>query len=184
MSRCTSTFEIGGLVAAAVLALSAGAAVAQEAAAPPPAACAATDAALPPALAGWTAKRPLVSATSAAGLAAATLTLGQSAQVTLHGTREVAYAAQPAKPGGSVAHGGLLSFSVTKAATYRVGLSSGAWVDVVRDGALTTSTAHGHGPACSTLRKMVDYPLQPGSYVLQISANADPQLAVMVAEVR
>jgi hypothetical protein len=184
MSPCISASDRRALLrglAAGLLAAAPGLAVAQ----PEPAsgACQATDEGLPPELAAWRTKAEVVSATSAAGLAAATIRPGQAAHVSLHGTREVTYPAQPAKPGGSVAHGGLLRVSVDKAGTYRVALSSGAWIDMVRDGTLAVSSAHGHGPACSTIRKMVDFPLEPGAYVLQISANADPQLAVLVAPV-
>jgi hypothetical protein len=186
MSPCTSISERRarlGLVAAAVVALAPAAASAQMSeAGPAPAACAAKDAALPPALAPWTQPRAMVSATSAAGLPTVALQAGEAARVSLHGTREVSYPLQPAKPGGSVAHGGLLQVTIPAAGTYRVALSSGAWVDMVRAGQAVASIAHGHGPACSTIRKMVDYPLTPGVYVLQISANAEPEITVLVAK--
>jgi hypothetical protein len=167
---------VRALAAAAFVALVAGPAAGQPAAP----VCASSDLGLPPSLAAWTAKTDVVSATGPPGLGTAQLRVGQAVRATLHGTREVSYPVQPAKPGGSVAYGGLFGFSVERAGTYRVALSSAAWVDVVRDGQAVASIAHGHGPDCSTIRKMVDYPLQPGVYVLQISANADPQAAVMV----
>ena len=37
---------------------------------------------------------------------------------------------------------------------------------------------------CTGIRKTVQFPLTPGHYVLQISANADPEIAVMVSLVR
>jgi hypothetical protein len=43
------------------------------------------------------------------------------------------------------------------------------------------STAHGHGPNCTGIRKMVDYRLTPGPYILQISANGQPQMTVLLA---
>ena len=46
-----------------------------------------------------------------------------------------------------------------------------------------TRTAHAPGPACTGIRKTVQFPLQPGHYVLQISANADPTIAVMISTV-
>ena len=51
---------------------------------------------------------------------------------------------------------------------------------MIKDGQPQISTAHGHGPACSTIRKMVDFSLQPGRYVLQISANAEAEISVLV----
>jgi hypothetical protein len=46
------------------------------------------------------------------------------------------------------------------------------------------STAHAPGPPCTGIRKTVQFVLQPGGYVLQISANADPDIAVMISQVR
>jgi hypothetical protein len=143
-------------------------------------ACATVDADLPAALASWPAKVDVVSAVAAADLSKAVIVIGQAARVSLHGTREVTYPVQPEKPGGSVAHGGLLAFSINQPGAYRVALSTGAWIDVIRDGQPQRSTAHGHGPACSTIRKMVNFNLQPGHYILQISANADAEISVLV----
>ena len=164
------------MMMAAGLALASVSATAQETAQP----CAAQDAALPKEMSGWSSKSDIATATGAQDLTKAELALGHAANLSLHHTREVQYAAQPAKPGGSVAYGGLAGLTVKDAGTYRIGLSSGAWIDVVKGDALTRSTAHGHGPACSTIRKIVDFPLQPGQYVIQISANADPAIALMV----
>jgi hypothetical protein len=186
MSRSTFASDRRALLRAfsamAGLAL-APAASADEAPPAAPGACAATDAELPAPLAAWPHKVELVAATTPAGLGAASIAAGQAAHVALHGTREVTYASQPAKPGGSVAHGGLIQIVVDQPGTYRVALSSGAWIDLVRDGQAVASTAHGHGPACSTIRKMVDFPLQPGAYVLQISANAEPAISVLATKV-
>ena len=104
--------------------------------------------------------------------------------VSLLPTPSVHYPLQPEKPGGSVSHGGLLGFTITEAGTYRIALGSAAWIDVVRGGKPVTSTAHGHGPACSTIRKMVDFPLMPGRYILQVSANAGAGLPVLVTRLR
>jgi hypothetical protein len=137
----------------------------------------------PPPLAGWNSKADITAATKEDGLSVATLSIDQAAAVTLHGTREVSYVMQPDKPGGSVAHGGLLAVVIDKAGTYQVSLSSGAWIDLVRDGKSIISSAHAPGPACTGIRKTVQFPLTPGRYVLQISANADPTIAVMVSRV-
>lgn len=156
-----------------------GAAEAQEM--PQPAAnCSAIDVALPTPLAGWQKKGNLTSATQASALDTAALPLAQGMIVSLHPTREVAYVTQPEKPGGSVAHGGMVAISINQAGRYQVSLGSGAWIDMVKDGAFITSAAHAPGPKCSTIRKTVIFPLEPGRYVLQISANADPALPVMV----
>jgi len=101
--------------------------------------------------------------------------------VSLRHTREVQYVVQPEKPGGSVAYGGLLMLDVKTAGTYQVNLSSGAWIDMLKDGAAVMSGAHAPGPACSGIRKTVQFPLQPGRHVIQLSANGDPTIAVLVS---
>jgi hypothetical protein len=145
--------------------------------------CAATNAPLPPALAGWATKGTLRSAAQASALKAAALPLGQGILVALHPTRQVRYVTQPEKPGGSVAHGGMVALSITAPGRYQVSLSSGAWIDMLKDGAALVSVAHAPGPRCSSIRKTVVFALQPGPYVLQISANADPAIIVMVTRV-
>lgn len=164
------------------LALSVAAPAAAQMAPAEAAACPATPAALPPELAGWPDRTPLTAATKASRptLAPAQLALGKAVDLALRPTPEVAYPLRPAKPGGTVSHGGLAGFAVTEAGTYRVALGAGAWIDVVRGGKAAESTAHGHGPACSGVRKMVDFALTPGRYILQIAGNGTPTIPVMV----
>lgn len=142
--------------------------------------CAEMDANLPAEFAAWSHRRDIVSAASAAELGRAELTPGQAVNAALHPTREVAYVAQPEKPGGSVAHGGLLRVHIGAAGTYRIVLGSGAWIDMLKNGAPVVSSAHAPGPPCSTARKTVEFPLEPGDYVLQVSANADPTVAILI----
>ncbi|HUD29028.1 MAG TPA: hypothetical protein VMQ93_09170 [Novosphingobium sp.] len=137
-------------------------------------------AALPAELASWRDPAPLTAGRDRKGAAKAMLTPGQAALLTLSRTPEVAYPLRPEKPGGTVSFGGLASFTVKEAGTWRVALGSGAWVDVVKDGKAATSVAHGHGPDCTGVRKMVDYQLSPGTYTLQLAANAGDTLAVLV----
>lgn len=137
--------------------------------------------ALPAELSGWLTPREVKAASNADGLSAAAIKVGEAAETALLQTPTVTYVSRPEKPGGSVSYGGLLQFAVQDAGTYRVALGSGAWIDVLHNGAAVTSTAHGHGPDCSGIRKMVDFALEPGTYVLQLSANAGEKLPVMVA---
>lgn len=155
---------------------------AQMAPAPTPQACGAMDVELPPELAGWTAKAPLAAATVAADLPKASLTPGNAFLATLPSTPDVTYVVQPEKPGGSVSHGGLFDLTVKSAGTYVIALGTGAWIDVLKDGAPLMSGSHGRGPNCTTLRKMVTFDLKPGAYVVQISANGPAELPIMVAK--
>lgn len=133
------------------------------------------------ALAPWADPVALAAANSTARSAGARLAIGQAARVALLQTPAVRYPLRPEKPGGSVSFGGLVRIDVREAGTYRVALDSAAWIDLVREGQAVSSSAHGHGPDCTGIRKMVDFPLTPGRYTLQIAANGAPQATVLVA---
>ncbi|MPT49346.1 MAG: hypothetical protein E2598_13175 [Sphingobium sp.] len=110
------------------------------------------------------------------------ITPGQAFTLSLLPTPSVKYPLRPEKPGGSVSHGGLASFTVKEAGTWRVALGAGAWVDVVKDGKSAQSVNHGRGPACTGIRKMVDYALTPGDYVLQIAGNGTNNITALVTK--
>ncbi|MDR3506339.1 MAG: homogentisate 1,2-dioxygenase [Caulobacteraceae bacterium] len=170
-------FRLGLAALALGAALSSGA----QAQTPTPApVCATGDKALPPEFSAWAHKSDLAAAKGPADLPRASLVPGQAVTLTLTPTPRVTYLAQPEKPGGSVSHGGLASLTIDRAGSYRIALDGGAWIDLLKDGKALVSTGHGHGPDCSGIRKIVDFDLAPGLYVLQISANAGPTLAVLV----
>jgi hypothetical protein len=145
--------------------------------------CPAGPVALPPELASWASPAPITAGTDAAKLGGATLAIGQAVDAGLAHTSDIRYPLRPEQPGGSVSYGGIFAFTVAQAGTYRVAEGSGAWIDVVKDGKAIESTAHGHGPDCSTVRKMVDFPLEPGTYTLQIAANGQARLPLIVTRV-
>ena len=53
-------------------------------------------------------------------------------------------------------------------------------IDVLSGTQVLVSSAHAPGPPCSTARKTVTFDLQPGTYVIQLSGNADPTIGVLV----
>ncbi len=139
--------------------------------------------ALPPALAAW--GEPHSSLNAAAKPRAtkdALLALGRAYDATLQPTPTVRYAVAPEKPGGSVSFGGVFAFDVPEAGTYRISLSTHSWTDVIENGRALQSVAHGHGPECTSLAKMVDYVLKPGRHILQIAANGEPGVGLMVVK--
>lgn len=150
-----------------------------QAAGAAPDAC--TAVAPPPAeMSGWASPRPLDAGRTAER--ATMLTPGVAISARLPSTRDVRYAVRPEKPGGSVSYGGVFAFTVATPGRYRVALGSGAWIDVLANGKPTTSVAHGHGPACTGIRKMVDFDLTAGRYVLQVAGNGTADLPLMVAK--
>lgn len=149
-------------------------------AAPGPESCPAGPPALPPAMAGWAARTPIEAVGSPAGLDRATLALGRGVDAALRPAEAVTYAAPPGKPAGPGAKAGLLALQVAAPGTYAVGLSSAAWIDVVdAQGAPVASAGHDHGPPCSGMRKVVDFPLEPGRYVVQLTTGGEPAVGVL-----
>lgn len=167
---------------AIVAALAASPALAQEGVKPAASACAAMDAKLPAGLTDWNDKGALASAPGAEHLGHAAMTLGKGYEASLLNTPRISFPVQPEKPGGSVAYGGLFEFTVETAGAYTVALQSAAWIDVLENGKAVAPASFGHGPECTTIRKMVVFPLQPGKHVLQVSANAEPKMKLMVAK--
>lgn len=133
-------------------------------------------------LAAWVNPGDRAAAADMAGLPAATLAIGEAARLKLLPTPAVRYPLRPEKPGGSVSFGGLVRLHVAAPGTYRIALGSGAWIDLVAGDKAAVSTAHGHGPDCSGIRKMVDFPLEAGDYTLQIAANGADSITVLAVK--
>jgi hypothetical protein len=128
--------------------------------------CASTDAALPAPLAGWT-------------VPGAALEPGKAVTAPAGDVAQLAGVPAGAKPGGAV----VARFTVARAGRYGVALDQPGWIDVVpgaSGGAALKSAAHGHGPQCSTIRKIVRFDLQPGSYRVYATGLQKPAAKLML----
>ena len=143
-------------------------------------ACMNVRAAIPAGLSGWSEQIPVTAGTKNGD--GATLSLGQAATVTLHRGSTLTLAPAPAKPPAPDSFGGTLAFSIAQAGTYRVALGGSAWVDILRDGKRMISTAHDHGPKCTGIAKIVDFKLDPGTYVVQLSNAKSNAIAALVVK--
>ncbi len=123
---------------------------------------------LPAALSGWTA-----SGDSLASGRALTLPAGQDAGL-------IALMPAPSRPGGVAA----VSFVAPRPGVYGIAVDQGAWVDVYQDresgSTLLQSVAHGHGPPCSGIRKIVRFRLDGGVHILHLSGMTGPAAKVML----
>src|SRR6185437_7814470 len=160
-----------------VLALSAAPALAQTKRpnTVPPETC--TAKAPPPAgMEAWSAPKSLAAAPGEADLAKAALQPGQAITAGFAPVAQVKYRVPPERADGPATFGGLYRLTITEAGTYRVASSAAPWMDVFAPGSTTPAkTAHfGHGPACTGIGKMVEFPLQPGDYLLQFSESLTP----------
>jgi len=72
------------------------------------------------------------------------------------------------------------AFTITQAGRYRVALDQPGWIDIVREGEALTSVAHGHGPKCTTIRKIVDFDFIAGAYTLKLTKLTKPRAKLML----
>lgn len=72
------------------------------------------------------------------------------------------------------------TLTVAEAGRYGVAADGRVWIDLVADGRPLTSVEHGHGPACSGIRKIVWFDLAPGTYELALSKAATDRVRVLV----
>jgi hypothetical protein len=125
---------------------------------------------LPPELTGWS--RDASSKTIYAygdDLGADWSPLGAArTELPLHRFESLRYGMAPERKPDVHKFGGMIPIEVKKAGRLIVALDAGAWIDLVRGGAVVKSVKHGHGPACSGIRKMVEFDVTQGRYQLQI----------------
>jgi hypothetical protein len=146
---------------------------------PAPASCTASDVALPPYLAGWAKPQALTAGILRSALPQAVASTGYA--VMLAPVASVAYGTPPGKAPAPGSYGGMLSVEIADAGTYVAALAAPAWIDVVKDGKPLDSTAHSHGPDCSTIRKLVEFSLEPGRYTIQLAGSPAQTIRFMIA---
>ncbi|UYY60147.1 hypothetical protein [Sphingomonas sp. S2-65] len=67
-------------------------------------------------------------------------------------------------------HGLTTTLQIRKGGTFGIALDQAGWIDVARGrGKPLAYAALGNGPQCSTIRKIVRYRLQPGTYRVTVS---------------
>ncbi len=150
----------------------------QESPAPEPA-CAATRPVLPVGFEGWSVRTPTDA--GAGTRSAPVMVLGRATDLRLVPFDRLIPATPPVRipEAGSVA--GMALFQVARAGTYRFALGGPAWIEIVRGGHVVPAVAHGHGPACTGIRKMIDFRLAPGRYIMQLTGASAATLPVMIA---
>ncbi len=139
----------------------------------------ALDTALPAAFADWTKPEALPAAANAA--TQPDVAIGHAYAVQLSPVAAVSYPVAPKKlKDGSF--GGLFMLTVEKAGTYTVAFDAAPWIDLAHDGQWVRSSGNSHGLDCSTIRKTVDFTLQPGHYTIEVSSAPKDTAVLMVVE--
>lgn len=75
-----------------------------------------------------------------------------------------------------------LALAVTRAGIDGIAINGPAWIDVIRDGVVIESIEHGHGPECSSIRKIVGFNLKPGRYEIRLTKAQSATMKLMVVE--
>lgn len=135
--------------------------------------------ALPSELAGWTGGTalPVTTMTDYSPEHAPLEAVGTT--LALHPAEAVSYTVAPERAVEKGRFGGLMRVHAAKAGRIRIALGLAAWIDVIGDGRRLASVGHGHGPQCSGIRKIVDFDVQTGDYVLQIVNAPEATIRVM-----
>jgi len=94
-------------------------------------------------------------------------------------------AAEPLVPGRPVTlamtdGAGSRSLRIANAGRYGVAADGKVWIDLVAAGEPLASVEHGHGPACSGIRKIVWFDLAAGDYRLALSKAAAMDVRLLV----
>ncbi|PAL22778.1 hypothetical protein [Sphingopyxis sp. GW247-27LB] len=76
------------------------------------------------------------------------------------------------------------TLTIAAAGRYGVAADGRVWIDLVAHGKPLTSAEHGHGPACSGIRKIVWFDLTPGTYDVTLSKAATDRVRVLVVQGR
>lgn len=111
------------------------------------------------------------------------LILGKPVVAALTPAAQVQFAVPPSK-GAKEGHGGLFTLSLKQAARVGIALDGPAWVDVVTGAEAVASVEHGHGPACSGIRKIVWFDLPAGRRLVQIAGSKAATVRVMAADAK
>lgn len=128
--------------------------------------CAATDAALPANLSGWTTQ-------------ADAFGVNQAVMLEVGDVAKLLGVPAGARPGGAV----MIGFRIATAGRYGIALDQRGWIDVVpgvEGGEALKSAVLGHGPDCSSIRKIVRFDLQPGMYRLYLTGLSSASAKVML----
>jgi hypothetical protein len=161
-----------GAMLVGLAALGASAAIAQDAACP-----------VPSEFAHWAQRHAVTAATHIGGNPVPDLSVGEAVDLALRPIDKVAVVAPLGKAPGLDDRGGIVTFRAALSGTYRIALGGHAWIDVAKGQTPLVSIAHSAGPQCAGIAKKVDFRLDAGTYILQISAAAGDSIPVMIVRV-
>lgn len=123
---------------------------------------------------------PLTSGTEASSIP--TVDVGKAYELALAAQDGVKFLVAPGKPTlADGSHAGLLRFQVPAAGRYRVGITTGHWLDIVDGDTILESRDFNGNFECAAPRKTVEYELPAGrDLVLQLSGGTEATVGFVV----
>jgi hypothetical protein len=85
--------------------------------------------------------------------------------------------------GAGMGSAGLVRLQITKAGSYRISVGSPMWVDLASGSTLIGSSDFAGQHGCDAPHKIVQYDLQPGAFVLQLTGGSGNHVRVTVTRV-
>jgi hypothetical protein len=79
------------------------------------------------------------------------------------------------------AHGGLVAVRVPAEGTWRIAASGPVWIDLIGPAGPVASSGHGRMAPCTSIRKVVEFALPAGTWLVQLNGNPGPDLRLMLS---
>jgi len=106
---------------------------------------------------------------------------GSAATVRLSPQGDLAFPVAPPLPHAPANHGAILSTDIDEPGRYHVAISAPGWIDMVRAGKALEPIADRPGASGSGVAKVLDYDLEAGHYVLELSGMAAGEVSVSIS---
>ena len=111
---------------------------------------------------------------------ATSIILGKMVKLSLLPSNITNFITPPGRKPAAESYSGLIKLNIKHSGAYRIASNMPLWIDVIKNDNVVAASGHQHGPACSGIRKMVDFQLGEGVYFLQLSGNATADAGIMV----
>jgi hypothetical protein len=106
------------------------------------------------------------------------LTVGPATRLALLPASEVTPAISSDRKTKPDTMSGLAALDVPRAGKLDIALSTAAYVDLIRDGKALPSVGHRHADACTGIRKIVTFDVQPGRYIVELTDAPDKSVVM------
>ncbi|CAK7193221.1 hypothetical protein COMNV_01435 [Commensalibacter sp. Nvir] len=113
----------------------------------------------------------------------ATIVVNKAYSITLKPKDSVHFIVKPARLAGNASYAGMLQFNIAQKGIYRFVMDSKPWVEIVGNHKKTAMAHHQCGKQCNGIMKAIDFALDPGQYILEISGNGEPTVKLMIKPV-